>query len=59
MFYVLYQIIQEPMDTSEPMKSETPQPAVKEQSPQKEQIENNVTGMSTFYFFYFSLIFAL
>lgn len=34
------------MDTSESMKSETPQPAIKEQSPQKEQIENNITGMS-------------
>lgn len=34
------------MDTSESMKSETPQPATKEQSPQKEQTENNAAGMS-------------
>lgn len=34
------------MDTSESLKSETEQPATKEQSPQKEQSENNVAGMS-------------
>lgn len=46
MCYLLYVgRSQEPMDTNESMKSDTPQPAVKEQSPQKEQIENNITGM--------------
>lgn len=43
---IRFSVVQEPMDTSESMKSETPQPATKEQSPQKEQIENNVAGMS-------------
>lgn len=33
------------MDTTESMKSDTPQPAAKEQSPQKEQ-DNNTAGMS-------------
>lgn len=36
----------EPMDTTESMKSDTPQPATKEQSPQKEQTDNNIAGMS-------------
>lgn len=44
--FVFFLIDQEPMDTSESLKSETPQPATKEQSPQKEQIENNAAGMS-------------
>lgn len=33
------------MDTTESMKSDTPQPSVKEPSPQKEQTDNNVAGM--------------
>lgn len=33
------------MDTTESMKSDTPQPAAKEQSPQKEQ-DNTIAGMS-------------
>lgn len=33
------------MDTSESMKSDTPQPSAKEPSPQKEQADNNVAGM--------------
>lgn len=34
------------MDTTESMKSDTPQPAAKEQSPQKEQNDNTNAGMS-------------
>lgn len=33
------------MDTTESMKSDTPQPSAKEPSPQKEQIDNNIAGM--------------
>lgn len=36
----------EPMDTTESMKSDTPQPSAKETSPQKEQVDNNIAGMS-------------
>lgn len=35
----------EPMDTTESMKSDTPQPSAKEPSPQKEQADNNIAGM--------------
>ncbi|XP_055326729.1 protein tramtrack, alpha isoform isoform X1 [Sitodiplosis mosellana] len=34
--------VEEPMDTTEPMKSDTPQPSAKEPSPQKEQADNNI-----------------
>lgn len=33
------------MDTTESMKSDTPQPSVKEPSPQKEPADNNIAGM--------------
>lgn len=33
------------MDTTESMKSDTPQPSAKEPSPQKEQADNSVAGM--------------
>lgn len=36
----------EPMDTTESMKSDTPQSSAKEPSPQKEQNDNNIAGMS-------------
>lgn len=39
-------VLKEPMDTTESMKSDTPQPPAKEPSPQKEQVDNNITGMS-------------
>lgn len=40
------------MDTSESMKSDTPQPAAKEQSPQKEQTDNSIAGMSPHFVFF-------
>lgn len=64
--YELLLTQKEPMDTTESMKSDTPQPATKEQSPQKEQIDNNIAGMSqfmndfhsrTFVFFFFDSTF--
>lgn len=44
LFILIFVLVQEAMDTSESMKSETPQPSAKDQNTQKEQIDNNITG---------------
>lgn len=47
-FIYLFYLLKEPMDTSESLKPETPQPTTKENS-QKEQNDNSVAGMFGFF----------